>query len=29
MAKILTQEEINSMNTVMTQIGSLVVTANS
>lgn len=29
MAKILTQEEINSMNAVMTQIGSLVITANS
>ena len=29
MTKILTQEEINSMNATMTQIGSLVVTANS
>lgn len=29
MAKILTQEEINNMNVIMTQIGSLVVTANS
>jgi len=29
MAKILTQEEINIMNSTMTQIGNLVVVANS
>lgn len=29
MTKILTQEEIDAMNVIMTQIGSLVVTANS
>ncbi len=29
MAKILTQEEIDSMNNIMTQIGNLVIVANS
>ena len=29
MAKILTQEEINSMNNTITQIGNLIVVANS
>lgn len=29
MAKILTQEEINSMNNTMTQIGNLIIVANS
>lgn len=29
MAKILTQEEINSMNSTMTQIGDLIIVANS
>jgi len=29
MAKILTQEEIDSMNNTMTQIGNLIIVANS